>query len=150
MLQIGKYSLASVSLGILALGIGYAHASFGSSHKRGLCFTPNVTTPQDDKIWIQPSHLLPWYYSYGMTPPSTFDNVSQDEFEFVPMLWGAPAHPADTTFLDTIRKLIESGRAISHVMYVYSWVHAPCPLFAALIDVALPLVATPEQVVQRA
>lgn len=104
-------------LRLLLLFFGCSQAT--SSFKRGLCFTPNSTTPQDNKIWVQPPEALTWYYNYEMTPPPMFDEISQDQFEFVPMLWGPPTYAADTTFLEVIKSLRENGRNISHVMYVY-------------------------------
>ncbi|KAI1442071.1 glycoside hydrolase family 128 protein [Annulohypoxylon stygium] len=83
------------------------------SSKRGLVFVPNQDSPQDNKIWTQSGSDLTWYYNYGSTPSPAFDDVSQDDFEFVPMLWGSID---DTSFLDSVRGQIDSGRRITHVL----------------------------------
>ncbi|KAI0880602.1 glycoside hydrolase family 128 protein [Annulohypoxylon maeteangense] len=83
------------------------------SSKRGLVFVPNPNSPQDNKIWVQSGSDLTWYYNYGSTPSPAFDDVSQDEFEFVPMLWGAIN---DTSFLDSVQGQMDSGRHITHVL----------------------------------
>ncbi|KAI1405025.1 glycoside hydrolase family 128 protein [Hypoxylon fuscum] len=83
------------------------------SSKRGLVFVPNPDSPQDDKIWVQSSSDLTWYYNYEMTPSSAFDSTPQDQFEFVPMLWGAID---DTSFLDSVQSQIDGGRDITHVL----------------------------------
>ncbi|KAL7629890.1 hypothetical protein AAE478_001413 [Parahypoxylon ruwenzoriense] len=83
------------------------------SSKRGLVFIPNSATPEDDEVWVQPGSDLTWYYNYGSTPSPAFNSVPQDRFEFVPMLWGAID---DTSFLDSVREQISSGRNITHVL----------------------------------
>lgn len=113
----GGQFLRNFYLCLLFLNLGTT-CSQASSSKRGLCFTPNTTTPQDDDIWIHPPKALSWYYSYGMTPPPTFEDKRQDQFEFVPMLWGAPASAANSTFLEIVESLIGNGHNVSHVMYV--------------------------------
>ncbi|KAK3323127.1 glycosyl hydrolase catalytic core-domain-containing protein, partial [Cercophora scortea] len=88
-----------------------------ASSKRGLVFSPNSTTPDDDLIWVQKPTDLTWYYNYQATPSLVFNNISQADFEFVPMLWGAPNSASDTTFLDSVKGLIENrGINISHVL----------------------------------
>lgn len=88
-----------------------------SSPKRGLVFTPNATTRIDDTIWVQKPTDLTWYYNYQPEPESTFDDIPQSEFEFVPMLWGAPATPDDTSFLKTVKSLIkDKGINITNVL----------------------------------
>jgi hypothetical protein len=87
------------------------------SSKRGLVFTPNSSFPQDNWIWTRQPSDLTWYYNYGPTPSPAYNNLTQDEFEFVPMLWGAPADISDTSFLATVKNLITNkGIRISHVM----------------------------------
>ncbi|KAI2641279.1 glycoside hydrolase family 128 protein [Xylaria nigripes] len=83
------------------------------SDKRGLIFIPNDKTPQDNAIWVQDGSDLTWYYNYAATPSPAFADNSQDEFEFVPMLWGSID---DTSFLSTVRGLMDGGRNIRHVL----------------------------------
>ncbi|RWA04477.1 hypothetical protein EKO27_g10629 [Xylaria grammica] len=83
------------------------------SEKRGLVFVPNKDSPEDNKIWVQDGSDLTWYYNYGTTPAPAFADQSQSDFEFVPMLWGSIE---DTSFLDSVNTLIDSGRNISHVL----------------------------------
>ncbi|AEO58398.1 glycoside hydrolase, catalytic core [Thermothelomyces thermophilus ATCC 42464] len=88
-----------------------------ASSKRGLVFTPNVTAPADDKIWIEEPTTLTWYYNYGPNPESVYQDVPQSEFEFVPMMWGAPDSLDDTSFLSTVKSLIKSkGINITNVL----------------------------------
>lgn len=97
--------------GILAVHLALT-ASAGplASPKRGLVFTPNETFPADNTIWTtQPSDLT-WYYNYEPNPSSVFKSMPQSEFEFVPMMWGAPSDPTDTTFLQTIQQLINKDK----------------------------------------
>ncbi|KAI2468525.1 glycoside hydrolase family 128 protein [Annulohypoxylon bovei var. microspora] len=101
-----------LSYAVLATVLSLAVAQTRSS-KRGLVFVPNSDSPQDNKIWVQSGSDLTWYYNYGSTPSPAFDGVSQDQFEFVPMLWGAVD---DTSFLDSVRGQIDSGRRITHVL----------------------------------
>jgi hypothetical protein len=83
------------------------------SSKRGLVYVPNAKWPEDDKVWVQSGSDLTWYYNYGSTPSSAFSDKSQDDFEFIPMLWGSVS---GTTFLKEVTNLIDSGRNISHVL----------------------------------
>ncbi|KAH6889329.1 F5/8 type C domain protein [Thelonectria olida] len=113
------------TLTILAFA-ALASADYASG-KRGLCYVPNNDHPGDNKIWIQAGSDLTWYYNYGYEPSSVFSGLEQDEFEFVPMMWGVGNDPKDTTFLNTVRSLIRSGTNISHVLGFnepdapYSW-----------------------------
>ncbi|KAL2168942.1 hypothetical protein VTG60DRAFT_6712 [Thermothelomyces hinnuleus] len=85
--------------------------------KRGLVFTPNVTIPADDKIWIGEPTTLTWYYNYGPNPESVYQDVPPSEFEFVPMMWGAPDSLDDTSFLSTVKSLINNkGINITNVL----------------------------------
>jgi hypothetical protein len=90
-----------------------AVVSATASSKRGLVFVPNSQWPGDNKIWVESGSDLSWYYNYGSTPSSAFADYSQDEFEFVPMLWGSIS---DTSFLDEVTSLIDGGRNITHVL----------------------------------
>jgi hypothetical protein len=88
-----------------------------ASSKRGLVFTPNTTTRGDDGIWVSKPTTLTWYYNYKPEPESTYDDIPQSEFEFVPMLWGAPSSLSDTTFLTTVKSLIQDkGINITNVL----------------------------------
>lgn len=88
-----------------------------SSPKRGLVFTPNETTRVDDSIWVQKPTSLTWYYNYKPEPEPKFQDIAQSEFEFVPMLWGAPANLDNTTFLETVTSLIkDKGINITNVL----------------------------------
>lgn len=98
---------------LLALSVDTEAAA---NSKRGLCFVPNITTPQDDYIWTKEPSDLTWYYNYDSLPSHVFHNLTQDELEFVPMLWSAPAQDDDTTFLETVKSLIENGTDIRHVL----------------------------------
>lgn len=91
---------------------------FGStvSTKRGLCYVPNPNTPEDDRIWTEQPGRLSWYYSYTPTPPQAFRGASQHNFEFVPMLWGAPSDINDTSFLNSVRGLVNYGTKVSNVL----------------------------------
>lgn len=88
-----------------------------SSSKRGLVFTPNAKYPDDNYVWTRQPSDLTWYYNYGASPSPAYSNLSQDVFEFVPMLWGAPSDTSDTSFLSTVKGLIKDRNInISHVM----------------------------------
>ncbi|OTB03912.1 glycoside hydrolase family 128 protein [Hypoxylon sp. CI-4A] len=83
------------------------------SSKRGLVFVPNSDSPEDNKVWVQSGSDLTWYYNYGFTPSPAFGDIAQDQFEFIPMLWGAID---DTSFLDSVQDQINAGRDIKHVL----------------------------------
>ena len=105
----------SMLLSLLAAVSSTSAAS--SSSKRGLCFVPNAAWPEDNWVWTRQPTDLTWYYNYGPTPSPAYSNLTQDVFEFVPQLWGAPANLDDTTFLTTIQNLIKNkGMNISHVL----------------------------------
>ena len=110
-------TLASLLTLLLTSPLQISAATPGRSNKRGLVFTPNSTHPSDNYIWGQEPSDLTWYYNYGAKPSPAFSNLTQDRFEFVPMLWGAPTDLSDTSFLTTVRELVETkGLAITHVM----------------------------------
>jgi hypothetical protein len=90
-----------------------AVVSATSSTKRGLVFVPNSNYPQDNKVWTKTGSDLTWYYNYGSSPSPAYAAYSQDEFEFVPMIWG---NVAGTEWLDEVNVVIRSGRKISHVL----------------------------------
>ncbi|EPE28333.1 (Trans)glycosidase [Glarea lozoyensis ATCC 20868] len=87
--------------------------TYRDSSKRGLVFVPSKKGHvADNQIWVEAGSDLSWYYNYEPTPSATYSNRTQEEFEFVPMLWSA----ATTNFADTVRNLISGGRNITHVM----------------------------------
>lgn len=113
MLHVG---VCAALLAVLSFAIPTAAGPL-SSPKRGLVFTPNDTTRGDDTIWIQEPTSLTWYYNYEATPEPKFQDIAQSEFEFVPMLWGAPQSLDDTSFLSTVKGLIEDrGINITNVL----------------------------------
>ncbi|KAG6003476.1 hypothetical protein E4U21_002012 [Claviceps maximensis] len=87
-----------------------------NSGKRGLCFTPNANHAEDNKVWVQPGSDLKWYYNYQSLPSPAYSALSQEQFEFVPMMWGVGANPNDTRFLQDVKKLLDSGTNITHVL----------------------------------
>lgn len=95
---------------LAATPLAYAATRAG---KRGLVFVPNEQWPEDYKIWVQTGSALTWYYNYGDKPSPVFAGISQQHFEFVPMLWGAAN---GTSFLDSIRTQMDAGLNISHVI----------------------------------
>ncbi|KAK7403803.1 hypothetical protein QQX98_010445 [Neonectria punicea] len=107
---------SSLTLGTLALIAFTNTVSADGSDKRGLCFVPNKEHPEDNQIWVQPGSDLTWYYNYQESPSSAYSNLSQEEFEFVPMMWGVGNNPSDTSFLKSVRSLIEGGTNITHVL----------------------------------
>ncbi|KAI0173124.1 glycoside hydrolase family 128 protein [Hypoxylon sp. FL1284] len=103
-----------MQLSLLSL-VSIAPVAFAQtrSSKRGLVYVPNDASPEDDKIWVQSGSDLTWYYNYGSTPSAAFNDVPEDRFEFVPMLWGTVD---GTAFLDSVQSLIDGGRNITHVL----------------------------------
>lgn len=107
--------MASLALLPLFLLAGLAGAS--PSDKRGLVFTPNSDFPQDNQVWVQSGSDLTWYYNYQSLPSAPFNtSLSQQQFEFVPMMFGVSSNLSDTTFLDQIKGLIHNGTNITHVL----------------------------------
>ncbi|TQV94202.1 hypothetical protein V2A60_002751 [Cordyceps javanica] len=102
LLSLTLYALASV-----------AEAAGG---KRGLVFTPNPSHPQDNKLWRPPGNDLTWYYNYGSIPSPAYADVAQDQFEFVPMMWGVGADPKDDKWLREVKGVISDGRNITHAL----------------------------------
>ena len=105
-------AFALTLLGLAGLGLG------ASSPKRGLIYIPSADHPEDDAIWTQPGSSLTWYYNYQSRPSSAFDHLSQQEFEFIPMMWGINKdNPTETNWLDEVLDLIDNqGRDIQHVL----------------------------------
>ncbi|KAF5019830.1 hypothetical protein F66182_8155 [Fusarium sp. NRRL 66182] len=85
-------------------------------HKRGLCYVPNSDEPQDDEIWVQNGSDITWYYNYGDKPSAIYKEVPQEQFEFVPMMWGVGQDSSDTAFLQNVKTLIKDGVNITHVL----------------------------------
>lgn len=108
-----------VAMSLLALSLcalaSVADAADGAG-KRGLVFTPNPSYPQDNKLWRPPGIDLTWYYNYGSIPSPAYADVAQDQFEFVPMMWGVGANPKATTWLDEVKGIIKNGRNITHAL----------------------------------
>uniref|UniRef100_A0A8H7TI63 Asl1-like glycosyl hydrolase catalytic domain-containing protein n=1 Tax=Bionectria ochroleuca TaxID=29856 RepID=A0A8H7TI63_BIOOC len=101
---------------LVVLGL-LAAAQAASSDKRGLCFVPEPNHPEDNKIWVRAGTSLSWYYNYDSRPSPAYSNLSQEQFEFVPMMWGVDANNLnDTRFLDEVRALIDGGTNITHVL----------------------------------
>lgn len=101
---------------ILALLLPFvllSHASF--STKRGLCFTPSKTTPQDNHLWAQQPSDLTWYYNYRSEPSNCLGTQTQEEFEFVPMFWPPKNQGQESTFVDKVQGFIHQGCNITHV-----------------------------------
>ena len=108
--------LAAAAAALLLLPSTLAQATFQRSSKRGLVYVASAKYPADNQIWVESGSDLTWYYNYELTPSADYNNRSQTEFEFVPMLWGAPATTTDTAFLDGVKSMIKGGRNISHVL----------------------------------
>ncbi len=88
-----------------------------SSDKRGLVFINDAEFNDDNDVWVQDGSALTWYYNYDSFPSPAFSHLAQDEFEFVPMMWGVDqSDPIDTTFLNKVTELIDSGVNITHVL----------------------------------
>jgi Glycosyl hydrolase catalytic core len=87
-------------------------AQAGTSPKRGLIYIPSSKHPTDDNIWARNGSDLTWYYTYGATPVPAFNNL----LEFVPMLWGLPSSPSDTSFYDTVKSQLTAGQKIRYVL----------------------------------
>lgn len=87
-----------------------------ASSKRGLVFTPNAEHAGDNKLWVQSGSDLTWYYNYQSSPSPAYSSLSQDQFEFIPMMWGISSDPNDTKFLTDVKKLIDDGTKIKHVL----------------------------------
>lgn len=81
------------------------------SSKRGLVFVPSPKHPSDNQIWVDNNSDLTWYYNYGPAASPAYSNRTQEEFEFVPMLWSPT-----TTFLNSVQSMIKSGTNISHIL----------------------------------
>lgn len=83
-----------------------------SSPKRGLVYVP-VGPAHDDDNWDRAGSPLTWYYNYKYEPSSVYADKTQEQFEFVPMLWGLTA---GTEFYDSVTAQIKAGRNITRVL----------------------------------
>ena len=104
------YSTTALLL-LLAAPLAIAQAT--TSSKRGLVYVSSSTNNKDDSIWDASNSDLTWYYNYGASPTSEYDNT---KLQFVPMLWGAPASDTDMTFYNTVKGLIDGGMKIPYVL----------------------------------
>lgn len=104
----------SYVINILAI-LSFTHSQgITTSSKRGLVYVPSVKHPSDDRFWDSSTSDLTWYYNYGSTPSSSFQN--SDKLQFVPMLFGANDSSSDTTFLDDVQSQIKQGAKIPYVL----------------------------------
>jgi hypothetical protein len=103
--------LLSSTLLLLAASAVSAETTVARSAKRGLVFVPSAKHPSDNQIWVSGTSDLTWYYNYQVQPSPAYSNRTQEEFEFVPMLW-----TTSTTFYASIQSLISSGRNITHIL----------------------------------
>ncbi|OWP06095.1 hypothetical protein B2J93_1852 [Marssonina coronariae] len=103
----------SSTLAFAAAALTTAQTAFQSSSKRGLVFVPSKKSKlqYDNQVWVEGPSDLTWYYNYQVQPSATYSNRTQQEFEFVPMLW-SPSN----TFYTEVKALIDGGRNISHVL----------------------------------
>jgi len=104
---------STVILSALAI-LAPAFSQITTSPKRGLVYVPNANYPQDNNIWDSPISDLTWYYNYGPEPSPNFSNASN--FQFVPMLFGAPNDTTDASFLTSVQSQISAGANISYVL----------------------------------
>ncbi|PVH86578.1 glycoside hydrolase family 128 protein [Cadophora sp. DSE1049] len=90
-----------------------AQTTYRTSSKRGLVFVPSKSTKlqYDNQVWVENGSDLTWYYNYQAEPSPAYANRTQEEFEFVPMLWST-----DANFYSTVKGLIDGGRNITHVL----------------------------------
>ncbi|KAK4142247.1 uncharacterized protein C8A04DRAFT_38487 [Dichotomopilus funicola] len=101
----------------LLVAASFLRPASAANSKRGLVFTPNESTRKDDQIWVETPTTIKWYYNYQPGPDPTYKDIPQSQLEFVPMLWGAPDPTSKTSFLDTVRAMIEDqGVNITNVL----------------------------------
>lgn len=103
----------SIPLSVLlaaVLGMQSASAQTSSS-KRGLVYVDGPAS--DQQIWDRPGSSISWYYNYKAEPSAAYAGKTQEEFEFVPMLWGSTS---GTQFYDSVMSQIKAGRNITHVL----------------------------------
>lgn len=101
----------------LLRAVSLASMALAASDKRGLVFVPDEDFPDDNKIWVRDGSAISWYYNYESLPSPAFSDLSQDEFEFVPMMWGANSdNPEEDIWLNQVTDLMDSGTNITHVL----------------------------------
>ncbi|KAM0247582.1 hypothetical protein ACHAQJ_009801, partial [Trichoderma viride] len=106
-----------VGFALLQLFLLAGFASASTSDKRGLVYTPNAAFPSDNEVWVQSGSDLTWYYNYQSQPSTPYNtSFSQQQFEFVPMMWGVSSNLSDTAFLSQVKSLISHGTNITHVL----------------------------------
>ena len=98
---------------ITALYLLHTTTAQTTSSKRGLIYID--TEAADNDLFDSSTSDLTWYYNYAAIPSAAFSK-SQADFEYVPMLWGAPSSTTDTSFSDGVKALVSGGRNISHVL----------------------------------
>jgi hypothetical protein len=97
-------------LGLLATPISSAKMP-----KRGLVAVENKDFPQDNAIFVRDGSPVSWYYNFHWNVSEAFASVPQDDFEFVPTIWGGGVN--DTDFLGNVTELITGkGRNITHII----------------------------------
>ncbi|MCJ1317388.1 hypothetical protein MMC15_002711 [Xylographa vitiligo] len=104
---------STITLSALAV-LSPAFAQITTSPKRGLVYVPNANYPQDNNIWDSSGSDLTWYYNYGPEPSPNFSNATN--FQFVPMLFGAPNDTTDTSFLTSVQSQISAGANVSYIL----------------------------------
>lgn len=110
-----RFSSAS-SLLLSLSSLGFAITTYRSSDKRGLVYV-STSHAHDLQVFVGADGYsdLTWYYNYDVTPSSAYSNLSQSDFEYVPMLFSAPSS-TNNTFLNSVTALISGGRNITHVL----------------------------------
>lgn len=105
--------LAAATLPTRGLVQAQSQTPFQSSPKRGLVFVPSkkAQLQYDNQVWVEGGGDLTWYYNYQSQPSAAYANRTQEDFEFVPMLW----NPSNT-FYDEVKALVDGGRNVSHVL----------------------------------
>ncbi|KAJ1326919.1 glycosyl hydrolase [Microdochium nivale] len=104
----------SISAGLLLAAALYTSGTSAqtSSSKRGLVYVP-VGPGHDDDNWDRPGSSITWYYNYKFEPSPAYADKTQEQFEFVPMLWGPTS---GTEFYDSVTAQIKAGRNITRVL----------------------------------
>ncbi|PNY26365.1 Alkali-sensitive linkage protein 1 [Tolypocladium capitatum] len=105
-----------ITLRFFAALLAVAGIGSAASSKRGLCFTPNEAHPDDNHVWVKSGSDLKWYYNYQGLPSPAYSPLSQDDFEYIPMMWGVGSNPNDTAFYDQVKKLVDDGTKVKHVL----------------------------------
>jgi hypothetical protein len=101
------------------LGVLSAPVLAAKSSKRGVAAVNNKDWPEDDAIWVRPDSPISWYYNFYWNVSDTYASLPQEQFEFVPMMWGGGVN--DTDFLGNVTEMIQpssgaGGRNITHIL----------------------------------